>query len=200
MYKKIESLQRIKQLGLNLHNFFIPESFKEFLNLAFKLRHFTIRTDAEYISQDLPFFIVNIEEIDMVHSHLLDIWNKIKDKDCKAILSDGIKHDKVQVYNMCINLQKNGDFILEASHLKIPLRKMYAFPNDLLSCVGNICESPIHWLYENKTYMINRYNLWKDIVNLYANYNEILFNNWAEITKYPKNVGIQNKDIVFWQL
>ena len=195
MFDKIKRLNNIVNLGLNLHQFYIPETYEEYKNLISKFELCTIRTDHKYISEDLPFYIFNRQKDGEEYLDL--IWDEAQGKQYRLIISDGIKYDNIQKYNMVVKLQSNGDFIFEASDLKIPLRHMYRYPSSLLSCTGNLSESIHLWHMFNKRYGINKLIVRRDLLILY---NCGLFDKWLEVTKYPIPVGNRKENIVFWQI
>ena len=195
MFDKIESLNKIINLGLNLHKFYIPATYEEYRNLTDKFELCTIRTDHKYISEDLPFYIFNKQKDNDEYLDL--IWDEAQAKQYKLIISDGIKYDNIQKYNMVTKIQKNGDFIFEASDLKIPLRHMYRHPSSLLSCTGNLSEGIHLWHMFNKRYGIDKLIIKRDLLTLY---NCGLFDQWLEVTKYPIPVGVKDEHIVFWQI
>ncbi len=193
MYNKINSLNKIVNMGLNIHRFYIPNTYEEYTNLVNKLEFCTLRTDHKTKTEDLPFYIFNNKKDNV--DKLNTIWNESRDKEYKLIISDGIKYDNIQEYNMVIKLQKNGDFIFEASELKVPLRHMYRY--SLLSCTGNISEEISEWKVYNARYGINKTIIKNDLLSLY---NYEIFNKWLEITKYPISAGTKNNNIIFWQI
>jgi hypothetical protein len=192
-YKKINSLMNLVKRGLNTHVFYIPETYWGYLNLVYTLSCCTVRTDHAVVSEDLPFYIINLA-VDSTE-YIQNIWDQAVLNEYKLIVSDGIKFDEVKKYNMVIKIEKNGDFIFEASAKKVPLRRMYRYP--LLSCSGNIADEVSEWAVYNSIPGINRIDLKKDIEELYTLQ---IFGKWLELTKYPLPVGILQKDIVFWQI
>lgn len=193
MFNKINSLKSIVKLGLNVHRFYIPNSYKEYIKLLQDLSFCTIRTDHETIKENLPFYIVNTQKNDM---RLIDnIWDEAQQNNYKLIISDGIKYDSIQEYNLVTKINENGDFIFEASELKIPLRHMYRYP--LLSCYGNIADKISDWDIINNKYGLDKRTIKRDLEILYT-YG--IYNKWLEVTKYPQGVGIKNEPIVFWQI
>jgi hypothetical protein len=180
-------------MGLNVHNFYIPNTYEEYKNITHQLKFCTIRTDHKFITEDLPFYIYDSNKDS--EDKLISIWNESQQKEFKLIISNGIQYDNIQEYNMVIKLQKNGDFIFEASELKIPLRHMYRHP--LLSCSGDISDEIPQWDIYNARYGINKINIKNDLLTLY---NYQIFDKWLEVTKYPIPVGIKNNNIIFWQI
>ena len=195
MFDKIKSLNNIVNLNLNLHKFYIPDTYEEYRNLVYKFELCTIRTDHKFISEDLPFYIFNKQKDNDEYLDL--IWDKALGKQYKLIISDGIKYDNIQKYNMVAKIQKNGDFLFEASDLKIPLRHMYRHPASLLSCTGNLSDGIHLWHMFNKRYGIDKLIIRRDLLTLY---NCGLFDKWLEVTKYPIPVGVKRENIVFWQI
>jgi len=193
MYDKINNLKSILKQGLNVHEFHIPNTYKEYKKLINEFKICTIRTDHKKISQDLPFYIFNTEKDNK--EKLNTIWIETIGREYKLIISNGIQYDNIQEYNMVVKLHKNGDFLFEASELKIPLRHMYRYP--LLSCSGNLKDEVSQWEVYNARYGINKIYIKNDLLTLY-NYG--IFDRWLEITKYPVPVGVKKENIVFWQI
>lgn len=192
LYEKINSLNKLVDKGLNVHSFYIPTTYIEFEDLLINLKYCTIRTAHREITKDMPFYIFNIG-IDK--PRIKEIWQESVNSGYRLIVSDGIKYDNIQSYNMVVKLSRNGDFIFEASELKIPLRHMYRHP--LLSCSGNIKGGVRDWEVYNNRNTIDKRNIKHVLEELYT---YEIFDKWLEITKYPTEVGIRNKDIVFWQI
>jgi len=184
MYDKINSLKNIVKKGLNVHKFYIPNNYNQYKDLINELKFCTIRTDHKTQSQDLPFYIFNIQKDN--ENKLNEIWIESQEKEYKLIISNGIQYDNIQEYNMVVRFRENGEFLFEASELKIPLRHMYRHP--LLSCSGNLKDEVSQWEVYNARY---------GILTLY---NHQLFNKWLEITKYPIPVGNKKENIIFWQI
>lgn len=193
MYNKIKSLNKIVDMGLNVHQFFIPDSYEEYKGLVNQLEFCTIRTDHKTKTEDLPFYIFNNKKdnIDKLNS----IWNDSLQNEYKLIISNGIQYDNIQEYNMVVKLQKNGDFVFEASELKVPLRHMYRYP--LLSCSGNLSDEVSEWKVYNARFGVDKTTIKNDLLSLYTYQ---IFDKWLEITKYPVQVGIKNNNIIFWQI
>jgi len=198
MYEKIRSMEKINSMNLNMQRWCVPETYEEYLRIINDWVFVTIRTDHETKTYDLPFYII---EQPITLAELKNIWKELKSKNCKLIISDGIKFDKIQEYNMVISIEKDGQFMFEASLLKIPLRHLYKHPQSMLSCQGCIGEDPNHWINYNPSVSgLNKAQIKKDIEDLYCTYQEIIFGKTLEITKYPIPVGTQKKNIVFWQM
>lgn len=193
MYSKIASLKNLVNMGLNVHEYCIPESQSEFLDCLCKFQFCTIRTDHAEQSQNLPFYVFDLNKDGIKKGY--DIWAESCVCNYKLIVANGIKYDNIQIYNMATKLNANGDFIFEASDLKVPLRHMYRYP--LLSCSGNISDKIHNWDIYNQLYGLNKSNIKKDLEELYCHN---IFNKWLEVTKYPITVGTQNRDIIFWQI
>ena len=193
MYNKIKSLNTIVDMGLNVHKFYIPDTYKEYKDLVEQLGFCTLRTDHKNKTEDLPFYIFDSKKDNGDKSST--IWNESLKEEYKLIISNGVKYDSIQEYNMAIKLHKDGEFIFEASELKIPLRHMYRHP--LLSCSGNIADEVSQWKIYRARYGLDKITIKNDMITLY---NYQIFDKWLEITKYPIPVGILNSNIIFWQI
>lgn len=190
----------MRDMGLNIHNFTIPECYMEFAYAVLNRGKCTIRTDHAWKTDDLPFYVISITEENntigkFIEDRVSDIWDIAYQEGYKLIISDGIKFDPIQEYNMTVKLEKNGDFIFEASELKIPLRHMYRHP--LLSCCGNVADDVRGWHIFNQRFGLDRISIKKDLELLYT---YEFFGKWLEITKYPEGVGTKNENIIFWQI
>jgi len=195
LFEKTRSLNSIVSFNLNVHQFYIPKLYTEYRSLVNKLGLCTLRTDHASLLEDLPFYIVDAHKDS---SEKLDaIWANAQDRGYRFIISDGIKYDAIQEYNMVVKFQEDGHFLFEASGLKVPLRHMYRYPTSLLSCTGTLSEGIHLWYMFNVQYGLNRLVIKNDLLTLY-NYG--LFDKWLEVTKYPIPVGIRNENIVFWQI
>lgn len=192
MYNKIKSIQKIVEMELNMHRFFIPNSYQEFINVLIAMKNCTIRTDHAFKTENLPFYIYDTAD---GFKKAEKIWSEAETEEYKLIISDGIKYDNIQEYNMVVKIDKRGEFIFEASEMKIPLRHMYSYP--LLSCSGNIADKVTKWEVYNQRYGINKLDIKRDLEELYLYH---IFNKWLEITKYPIPVGVQNQKTIFWQV
>ena len=93
MYNKIKSLNTIVNKGLNVHNFYTPNTYEEYKNLINEFKFCTIRTDHKFISQDLPFYVFNIKKDN--EEKLDSIWNESQEKEYKLIISNGIQYDNI---------------------------------------------------------------------------------------------------------
>lgn len=193
MFKKIQSLNNIVSLGLNVHRFYIPESYDDCCRILNDWQFCTVRTDHEVFTEDLPFYLVDMRECDV--THVDNIWITAQKKGYKLIISDGIKYDVIQLYNMTVKFERNGDFSFEASELKIPLRHMYRYP--LLSCSGNIAADVSEWIVYNARFGLDRRLLKRDLELLYTYQ---FYGKWLEVTRYPQGVGIKDEPFVFWQI
>jgi len=125
---------------------------------------------------------------------ILNIYNKAEELGCYLIVSDGRNYDPQMRYNVCIRIERDGDFVCEMSPLKIPLRHMYEHP--LMCVTGNIIE-PKHW-----------WDVWgkqnadlrevKDIVQTI--YSKEILGKYIECTTYNIPVGILKEDMVYWHI
>lgn len=194
MLDKIKSLIYLDSKGLNHHLWYTAETFLSFKHIIKSLGNFcTIRTDHLEKENDLPFFIVKNE----TEERLKEIWDIIEIGNYVPIISNGIKYDVDQLYNLCLKIESDGSFIFEASTLKIPLRHMYRYPDELLSAYGNISDRPNQWNFVNNTYGIDRFQLLKVLQKIYT---LGIYNKYIECTVYPYSVGVFDDNIVFWEI
>jgi hypothetical protein len=199
MYDKIASMEWIRDTGLNIHRFYVPNNVFEFSKIVIDLEQCSIRTDHATRTKGMPFYTMDIFKVKNFCKSIVDIWSESEREGYKLIVSDGIKYDSVQEYNMTIKIAENGDFDFEASPEKVPLRHMYRYP--LLSCTGNVSDEASGWLPYKQRYDLNRVGIRRDLGYLYEQcYRHKLFNKWLELTKYPIPVGLQERHIVFWQI
>lgn len=199
-YSKIASILKIKNQGLNIHNTVISEKVEEILKVAKDYGMFTIRTDRvtkwekgwegksefPFIVQDTP--TNNYEQLE-------NKLNQLVSEGFVFIISDGIKYDKIQDYNAVAILKVNGDFRIEASTEKVPLRYMYKRGNIFIA-EGNITDK-LRDIQFYGTVNFDKKAILQDIQYLYT---KEIFNKWIEFTRYPIRVGINNEKFVFWQI
>lgn len=180
--------------GLNIHEFVVPDSYEEFLKVLENYNFTcTIRSDNQRKNLILPFYIITEEN----NSLFRTIWEISLLNNDKLIVTNGLKYDKLQSYNIVVKFDLNGDFIFEASSKKVPLRTMYKYPEYLLSAYGNIDDRLGDWKVIHEVYGLDRRMLYNDLYKLY----ELrLFNRYLECTFYPIEVGIYKKDYVIWQI
>lgn len=194
---KRQSFEYLKQLGLNIHKYYVPQSFKEFYDLANNLVYFTVRTDIDTAHKgNLPFYIIDMHDINQSPS-LYSIWEHSTRNNLVLIVSDAIHYDKDQKYNAVVNISKDGKFMLEASALKIPLRKMYEHPANLLTITGSIASPISTWQVPLPRYGIDRIELRNLLEYLYS---LKIYDRNLELTVYPYPVGVLYEPIVFWQI
>jgi hypothetical protein len=111
MFDKIQSLNDIITLDLNVHQFHIPETYEECVALVDEFGLCTIRTDHKYISEDLPFYIFDKQK-EANDEYLDSIWDEAQGKQYKLIISNGIQYDQFQKYNMVAkNTKERGLYI-----------------------------------------------------------------------------------------
>lgn len=204
MFEKIKSLEKIKKLNMNYHDYTIPESFMAFVGCCVRYGEFTIRMDSDTITDDLPFFIKSVT---------VNLFGDIRNDDItwcyhlwvtyhdglgyRFIVSDGIKYDNIQDYNIVAKIECDGEFVFEASDLKRPLRHMYRSPEKLLCCSGNIKDDISQWNIINNIYGIDRRKIKRDLETMYT-YQQ--HGKWLECTKYPIGVGVKKENTVIWQI
>ena len=192
MYEKIRNLKILQSQGLNVHEYVVPNSLLELITSVGKWDTCSIRTDAKYATNDLPFYTIKPD--DKVQK-LLDIWAEAEANEHKLIVANELRYDPIQICNLTVWFDRSGNFQSEVSAVKVPLRKMHSYPNSLLYCKGSIWEKPKEWEKLNNVGIIDK-SLLQDV--LFKLYNYKLFNQWLECTVYPEPVGVRGENIVFW--
>lgn len=194
MYKKIQDLNKLISLGINVHEFNIPEDYNEYKNIILKFNNLcSIRCDHESITKDLPFFVINKGD----ESFLNKVWEISKEKSYKLIIANGLKYDKIQNYNIVVRFTEQREFIAEISPEKVPLRYMYRYPENILSISGNIDDSIRDWYIINQVYGLDKRIILDDLKELF---DLNIRNKWIECTFYPSPVGLLEKNYVVWQI
>lgn len=198
MYKKLKSLKELQKNRFNIFTCAILNPMKESAStldmLAFLYDRVTVRFDAEdETKDDLPFYIL---EADSGVSKCKEIIDEAKKLNCILIISTGINYDCKMKYNLVYKVNNDGNFILEASTLQVPLRHMYNSLDGRVVIYGNIFEEMQDWL--SSGYGIDRRELRDIIINAY--FNEHLVNKWVECSVYREDVGGLKENIIYWQV
>ena len=165
--KQLENLQRS-----NVNTFFYKEVFSkaEIKELAKQYPIFSVREDSENHINCLPFYTTLEEMPDKPNPN--NSW----------IFSNGRASDDLLVANFVCTLDEQANFECEYSCKKVPLRKMYDYPDELNFYMGDINYKPNFIL--------------KRILNYLFTYQ--LFGR-VEGTLYSKEVGLQKHQIIIWQ-
>lgn len=194
MYEKTNSMERLRSMGLNRHNTLISKNPNEILLAAGDMQRFTIRTDSREIRSELPFYMQKLPLTETGDKKLQDFLEAGLNENFAFIIADGIRHDEIQLYNGVAMLTINGDFSLEMSTAKVPLRKMYNHPTFFLS--GHLTDR-LHHLYCKGLHQYPKGDLLKDMMDLYQ---LGIFNKYVEFTKYPVKLGELNDQYVYWEV
>lgn len=198
-YKKIDKLNRLKNLGLNVFDFRICEDEQGLINAITEFNYkCTVRSDCDTrIIKDgwlFPFYIVKDgQSINSINYKLLN-------QGYKFIVANGLRYDKYLRLNVCLKINRNGEFICEYSRLKLPLRSMYNHPRDLTCIYGNLDEKIVYWKVINSTGIDLREI--RDILRseyLNCEHNN-LFGKYIELSTYTVNCGVYNKDKIYWEI
>lgn len=201
MYNKVESLKKIRKLGLNIHNTIITDDLSILEDMIKKYDYVcSIRTDKEYgITKDMPFYLINgQDDYKRVKSNLaLD-----KKEDMMFILSNGHQYDDRLIYNMVVSFEKDGKFTCEYSVKNVPLRHMYRYPRDIIYIEGNINETVASWDIKNKEHnKINIRLIGERVAQIYMEtHDKGLWDRNLEISVYREKCGELNKDHVYWEV
>ena len=191
---KYENLNKIKSLGINVHEYKLIDNLNDLLEYSKVNNKFSIRFDSRDVQHGLPFYTYDNEKDSInIFDNIIEQMNKL---DCKLLVSNGYSYDKNIKFNFVIDIKENNDFILEICSKKVPLRNMYD-NNITTTFTGNLFDDYKEYKIINKE--DNIYTK-EDILKVL----DIIINNisikYMEGTLYDINVGILNKDIAIWQV
>lgn len=201
MFHKIEAINKIRKLKLNIHNTVITDDLDE-LDKTVKCYNYmcSIRTDREKgVTKELPFYLISC----------IDDYIKIKDKlklnkqdSMIFIISNGHQYDDKLRYNLVVSFDKSGEFVLEYNATNVPLRHMYRYPDDMVYVEGNINETVASLRVANKEHnKINVREVGEIIASIYLDiYNKGLWDRNLEVSVYSEDCGELNKEYVYWEI
>lgn len=201
MFHKIEAINKIRKLKLNIHNTVITDDLDE-LDKTVKYYNYicSIRTDREKgVTKELPFYLISS----------IDDYIRIKDKlklnkqdSMIFIVSNGHQYDDKLRYNLVISFDKNGEFALEYNATNVPLRHMYRYPDEMIYVEGSINETVASWRVTNKEHnKISIREVGEIIASVYLDiYNKGLWDRNLEVSVYSKVCGELNKEYVYWEI
>lgn len=194
MREKVESIKRLKAMGLNMHKTVISEDVEEIEAIAKSWQRFSIRTDGLHRLRDMPFFMQK-EYLDKTgDADLKKFLKQGMQDDLCFIIADGIKHDDIQLYNGVARISPNADFSLEMCTAKVPLRKMYGYPT--FNLTGNLADG-LRSCSMLGDVQISPKSLMRDLLDLYGLQ---IWGKYIEFTKYPVPVGEGASPYVFWEV
>lgn len=191
-FYKVNKLRNLINKGLNVFDFRVCSTKAE-LDKAIAEFHYvcTVRSDGKDKGWLYPFYIIR---------NKADTYKIEFNSDLKYIVANGLRYDTQLRMNLCFKISENGDFLAEYSRLKIPLRKMYEHPNQLTTVYGNLDDKLYTWELGNST-LIDLREL-RDILReewgLMRGHG--LFDKYIEMSVYNQNVGVLNKDRVYWEV
>lgn len=194
---KVEVLEKLERLGLNVHNYIVAKESSEIVDAYNKLgRVCTIRTDAPTDKEVLlPCYVCN----NLSDSEVERIAADIADKNLVAIIANGLRYDKSMRFNMVYKLSKNLDFVCEYSKEPVILRKMYN-PTWLNTVVGNLNEPIRDWSVRKAIFESGRLDLRELRDILLRELDNELFDHYVEVTFYIDKVGKLGQDRVYWEI
>lgn len=201
-FKKIDSIKRLDEIGLNIHNTVITNNIELAIQTVISYSIFSVRTDTYDYSniawgdgQDLPFYFQDEAVSNFQVLKYKELFQRLIEAGFYLIISDGQKYDTVQSYNAVLDIKRNGDFRIEASTKKVPLRMMYKL-DGLFYVQGNIADKirDMQWF---KVQEYSKHDIVQDIQEIYT-YG--VYNRELEFTRYPVNVGKNQKRFAFWQI
>lgn len=191
---KLESLRLLENRGLNVHKYWVLDNHDKVDDIDTD-KSYTARFDNRTgLIQMLPFEILDVGQYS-----LGDIHHLVEDAmqmGCHIILSDGRTYDPMMKYNIVYKIKPSGEFLMEWSDLKIPLRHMYKHP---LNWVRGSLTTPLHWWdkWSGSGKLLDLHFVKQFISDEYV---KCLFNKFVECTTYNSRVGKLNKSIIYWQV
>lgn len=200
MGKKIKSIEKLDCLGLNHHLMCITRNVEEALEFAKKHPKGSIRTDWVVESgYNLPFYVYETFEefLELVPKLQQDTKNGLV-----LIISNGHAYDDHLRYNLVCSIDRDGMCKAEWSVKQVPLRHMYRYPEDLVSICGHIDERLGNWKICNReANAVNLREIYNRIQELFLGVEEKrLYEKELEISVYRVPCGVQDTDMVFWEL
>lgn len=201
MLNKIESLKRIKRLGLNIHNTVFTNDLEVIKRVVQEYNYMcSIRTDKEQgVTKDLPFYLISSkDDYERVHDKLA----LNKKEGMVFIVSNGHQYDTSLRYNMVVSFERDGSFDIEYSPINVPLRHMYRYPEEMVYIEGNINETVASWKVNNKEHnKINIRDVGKEVASIYMEiYNKNLWDRNLEVSVYDKKCGELGMEHVYWEV
>ena len=191
---KTNNLNRIKELGINVHEYKEISTLEDLIEYSKYNDKFSIRFDSLDGRHNLPFYTYDKDiNSNQVFDEIIDKMNNLN---CTLLVSNGYKYDQNIKFNYFLNIKENNDFILELCSKKIPLRDMY--DGTITTIIkDNLFDNYSNYIIENKD--SNQY-IRKDIEKIL----DIIINHinikYMEGTVYDINVGIYDEDIAVWQI
>lgn len=202
-YAKLSSLQGLMNRGLNVHNFLPCRSVEEIMSACRVFNGVcTIRTDKFGVGQgnELKFYVLN--KRNLLHEQM--IASEIVGNGLIAIVADGLKHDHEIRYNVVYRIYKSGEFVIEYSRHKVPLRLMYKYPEKLNIIGGKLDDGIRYWEKHLAIHEVDRVDL-REIRELLEEQYKVcleknMFGHYVEMTTYNSEVGIKREDKVYWEV
>lgn len=188
---KAKNLVELQKKGINIHYFKEISSLSALFSFAKKNKLFSIRFDSAPLIHGLPFYKIT----EYNENILTDIFNKAVETNCTLLCSNGLQYDDLLICNFVGEIH-SGNFILELSSKKIPLREMYNYPTTIIK--GNIYDNIKDMAFINKDKNKISNNDIEAIVTYLFSFN--INNVTIEGTLYKESVGLLNKNIVCWQI
>lgn len=198
MGKKYDSLNHLKEAGINVHEYESLSSLEELERYAQQNHSFSIRFDRDTNYHQLPFYTYDEETFSLEErkKYFEKIVEEAKNLDCTMLVSNGHQYDVIERCNFVIRIEGDLSFTLEYGTTKVPLRNMYEYPTSVIS--GTLSEEikNMNWINKEKNNLTE-----EELEEILAWAMSIqVKEHTVEGTLYEKPVGIQKQKIVCWQI
>ncbi len=196
MGKKFDSLNRLREAGINVHSYQSLSTLEKLKNYAQENPQFSIRFDRDKDYHSLPFYTYEEGKILDKESFFQKIVEHAKELGCTMLVSNGHQYDSIELANFVMKIEEDSTFLLEYCTEKVPLRDMYEYETSILS--GKLSQNikEMTWLRKDANPLeekeIERILVWAMGLNIVG--------KTIEATLYEKEVGIQNERIACWQI
>jgi len=195
---KYNTIIEMQRNGLNTHQNILCKNYNELTEAARKMGYnITIRGDSRVKISCAPFEIIKSKkDFDRRIDEVLTKFNGYE-----MLISNGILCDLDMIANIAIKMQRDTSFYAEFSCELIPFRNMYKNSKLLHRLYGELTDKSGIRL-ENRSIKTSYLTQVKEFINHFYviadEYN--IFNKNVELSLYNKNVGVRNKNTVYWEI
>jgi len=195
---KGKNLNELKSRGINVHEYeiFTDKIHERMLLYMSKNCLCTFRADPRVKRDERPFLVyrcgITKEE------EILEFINECKGNNYDVVASDGLRFDAIQEYNLVVML-KDDEIRIEGSGDKVPLRKMYKNTINFFAVIGELSENVRSFESYGTTQKRPSSAELERVLNKIYEIKEAEEHTF-ELTVYPREVGVLNEKIVFWQI
>ncbi len=198
MGKKYDSLNRLREAGINVHEYQSLSSLEELEEYAHQNLSFSIRFDRDTNYHQLPFY--TYDEINFSleerEAYLKRIAEEAASLDCTMLVSNGHQYDAIERCNFVMRIESDSSFLLEYGTTKVPLRNMYEYPTSIIRGTLSDEVKNMDWINKEKNDLTV-----KEVEEILSWVMRLqIKNKTIEGTLYEKPVGVKKEKIVCWQI